>query len=402
MTGAAPRQSSEVTVVRHLSRIAFISLATICAGGEAGAQLAGKEVHIGIGGPLTTGAASFGVEMRQAVQLAVDERNATGGILGAKIVADAVDDAADNQKGEAAAKHFCDDPADLAVVGHVNSGVTIAASTVYNGCGLVMLTPMASSPGVTDRGLANIFRLTNRDDRKGPGLASYLYKVDGKRRAIVVDDQTPYGKGLADSFAKGFEGVGGTILARKAVTVGDTDFHAMLSGLPKDFDFLFFGGIREGALILKQMRETGMNALFACGDGCWDVKGFIVPSEGAAMKGEGVRILSAAPSLGKVPGSSEFAARYTAKYGAINNYAANSYDSARIAMAAIEQAATTKKGMPTRAEVLSAIKSLKFQGIAYARPVEWTANGDNAAAVIFVNVVEGDHFREVDQIAGAN
>src|SRR5258708_26087275 len=118
------------------------------------------------------------------------------------------------------------------------------------------------------------------------------------------------------------------------------------------------------------MRETGMNALFACGDGCWAVKGFIVPSEGAAMKGEGARILSAAPSLGKVPGSSEFAARYTAKYGAINNYAANSYDSARIAMAAIEQVATTKKGMPTRAEVLSAIKSLKFQGIAYARPVE--------------------------------
>jgi branched-chain amino acid transport system substrate-binding protein len=389
-------------MVRYLSCIALFSLATLGASGQADAQLAGQEIHIGIGGPLTTGSASFGIEMRQAVQLAVDERNATGGILGAKILADAVDDAADSQKGEAAARHFCDDPADLAVVGHVNSGVTIAASTIYDGCGLVMITPMASSPGVTERGLAHIFRLTNRDDRKGPGLASYLYKTDGKRRAIVVDDQTPYGKGLADSFAKGFESVGGSILARQAVTVGETDFHAMLGGLPKDFDFLFFGGIREGALILKQMRELGMNALFACGDGCWDVKGFIVPSEGAAMKGEGVRILSAAPSLGKVPGSTEFAARYTGKYGPINNYAANSYDSARIAMAAIEQAAAAKKGMPTRAEVLSAMKSLRFQGIAYARPVQWTAKGDNEAAVIFVNVVDGDHFREVDQIAGAN
>src|SRR5260370_9318255 len=104
MTRAAPRQSSEVTVVRHLSRIAFISLATICAGGEAGAQLAGKEVHIGIGGPLTTGAASFGVEMRQAVQLAVDERNATGGILRPKIVADADDEAAGTHQSEAPAK----------------------------------------------------------------------------------------------------------------------------------------------------------------------------------------------------------------------------------------------------------------------------------------------------------
>src|SRR5438270_13937075 len=105
--------------------------------GPAAAQLAGKEIHLGIGGPLTTGAASFGVEMRQAVQLAVDERNAAGGILGAKIIADAVDDAADNQKGEAAAKHFCDDPADLAVIGHVNTAVTTAASTIYAGCALV-------------------------------------------------------------------------------------------------------------------------------------------------------------------------------------------------------------------------------------------------------------------------
>ena len=384
------------------TRTAVLSLAILCASGYASAQMAGKEIHIGIGGPLTTGSATFGIEMRQAVDLAVAEKNAAGGILGATIVADAQDDAADTAKGEAAARHFCDDPSDLGVVGHVNSGVTIAASTVYSGCGLVILTPMSSSPGVTDRGLPTIFRLTNRDDRKGPGLANYLYTVDGKRRAVVVDDQTQYGKGLADNFAKGFEAAGGAIAARQAVKVGDTDFHALLNGLPKDFDFLFFGGIREGALILKQMRGLGINALFACGDGCWDVKGFIVPAGDATTKGEGVRILSAAPSLGKVPGSSEFATRYAAKYGAINNYAANSYDSARLVIAAIEQAAQAKQALPTRAEVLGALKALRFQGIAYARPVEWNAKGDNVSAVIFVNVVDGDHFREIDQIAGAN
>jgi len=281
-------------VIGISARIAIVSLAALCASGQAGAQLAGNEIHLGVGGPLTTGSATFGIEMRQAVELAVEEKNATGGILGAKIVADAADDAADNQKGEAVAKRFCDDPADLGVVGHVNSGVTIAASNVYSGCGLVMITPMSSSPGVTDRGLANVFRLTNRDDRKGPGLANYLHTVNGKRRAVVIDDQTQYGKGLADNFAKGFEGAGGAVVARQVVKVGDTDFHAMLSGLPKDFDVLFFAGIREGALILKQMRELAINTLFSCGDGCWDVKGFIVPADGATTKGEGVRVLSAA------------------------------------------------------------------------------------------------------------
>lgn len=387
-------------MVRHLVMGALIGFGIAAPIGPATAQLAGKEIHIGVAGPLTTGSAGLGVEQRQAVELAIDEKNAAGGILGAKVVSDVVDDAADIPKGEAAAKHFCDDAGDLGVVGHVNSGVTIAASAVYAQCGLVMLTAMSSNPGVTENGRPTIFRLTNRDDRKGPGIASYLYKA-GKRRAAVVDDGTPYGKGIADAFSKGFENAGGTVATRQSVKVGDTAFGGLIDGLPKEVDVLFFGGIREGALILKGMRERGINTLFACGDGCWDVKGFIVPSEGAATTGEGVRILSAAPSIGKVPGSAEFAQRYTAKYGPINNYAANAYDSARIVMAAIEEAARTKGGMPTRAEVLTAMKGLKFQGIAYARPVEWTEKGDNKAAVIFVNTVDGDSFREIDEIAGA-
>jgi branched-chain amino acid transport system substrate-binding protein len=382
----------------RLLAVASLAVLALTLAPPASAQLAGKEIHIGIGGPLTTGAATFGVEMRQAVELAIAEKNAAGGILGATLVPDAVDDGADAAKGEAAAQHFCDDPADLAVVGHVNSGVTIAASKVYAKCGLVVLTPMSSSPGVTENGLANVFRLTNRDDRKGPGLATYLRTKMQKERAVVVDDQTPYGKGLADAFADGFTKAGGTVEKRTSVKVGDTDFSGLLGGLPGNFDVFFFGGIREGALILKEMREKGMNQLFACGDGCWDVKGFVIPSQGAAVKGEGVRILSAAPSLGKVPGSADFAAHYTAKYGPINNYAASSYDSARIVMAAIEAAAVATKGMPSRADVLTAMRGLKFQGIAYARPVEWDAKGDNKAAVIFVNVVDGDHFKEVDEI----
>jgi branched-chain amino acid transport system substrate-binding protein len=380
-------------------RVVLAALLAVVIAGPASAQLAGQEIHIGVGGPLTTGSATFGVEMRQAVELAVAEKNAGGGILGARVVAVAADDQADNQKGAAVAKGFCDDPADLGVVGHVNSGVTIAAAPVYAGCGLAMITPMSSNPGVTEQGLANVFRLTNRDDRKGPGLARWLYG-EGKRRAVVLDDGTVYGKGLADGFVTGFEGAGGAVAARESVKVGETDFRPLLNRLPKDFDLLFFAGIREGAYIVKDMRALGLNQLFACGDGCWSVDGFIKPAGDAATAGEGVRILSAAPALGKVPGSADFAARYTAKYGAINNYAANSYDSARILMAAIEQAAKAKNAIPTRADVVAAVRASRLQGIAYARPVAWDAKGDNTSAVIFVNTVEDHRFKEIDEIVG--
>ncbi len=360
------------------------------------AQLDGKVIKIGIGGPLTATSAGFGVEMKQAVELAVDERNDSGGVAGAKVVAIAVDDQADAATGKAAAKTFCDDPAILGVVGHVNSGVAIATGKIYADCGLAVITPMASNPQVTDSGFATVFRLTNRDDRKGPGLARYLMQKMSKKRALVVDDGTPYGIGLADQFVAGFS-AGGTVVARESVKVGDRDFADFVQSWPKDFDVLFFAGIREGALILKEMRAQGLTQLFTCGDGCWDTKAFIQAAEGAATKAEGVRILSAAPAIGTVPGSSEFGAKYTAKYGPINNYAANSYDSARVLMVAMAEATKAKQGIPTRADVVDALRNLTFQGIAYARPVQWTAKGDNKSAVIFINAVEGDHFKQIDQ-----
>ena len=181
---------------------------------------------------------------------------------------------------------------------------------------------MASNPAITEQGLANVFRLTNRDDHKGPGLAQWLTTKMGKKAAVVVDDGTPYGKGLADQFANGFAAAGGAVVRRWTAKSGQTDFAAEVAELPKDFDVMFFGGIKEGAYVLKDMRKAGLNQVFACGDGCWSVGGFIKPAEGAATAGEGVRVLSAAPALGKVPGSAEFAERYKARFGPINNYAA--------------------------------------------------------------------------------
>ena len=364
----------------------------------AAAQLQGQTIRIAIGAPLTGGAASFGIEMKNAVELAVEEQNAAGGVLGARVEARVADDEASDAKGQTVATGFCGDPTVLAVVGHVNSNVSTSASNVYAGCGLAMLTPMSSNPAVTDRGLPNVFRLTNRDDHKGPGLATYLYRKLGKRRAVVIDDQTAYGKGLADLFAGTFARLGGTVVARRAVKVGDRDFQALLAGLPPDFDVLFFGGIAEAAYVLKQMREKGLNQLFACGDGCWNVKGFIQPAEGASTRGEGVIVLSAAPAVGRVPGSAAFAERYTKRFGPIANYAVNSYDAARLVLLAIERAAGASGGLPTRAAVIGALRSLHYQGIAYARPVEWDAKGDNMAAVIFLNIVDGDRFKEVGEI----
>src|SRR5215470_9657026 len=118
----------------------LVSVLVLGAAAPAAAQLGGKEVKIGIGGPLTTTSAGFGVEMKQAVDLAVDERNAAGGVAGAKVLGVAVDDKADPEAGKVVAQGFCDDPAVLGVVGHVNSGVAIATGPIYADCSLAVIT----------------------------------------------------------------------------------------------------------------------------------------------------------------------------------------------------------------------------------------------------------------------
>src|SRR5262249_51555979 len=98
-----------------IDRIVGAAIVIVLASAPAAAQLAGQEIHVGVGGPLTTASATFGLEMRNAVEFAVAEKNAGGGILGAHVAALPADDQADNQKGTTVAKGFCDDPADLGV-----------------------------------------------------------------------------------------------------------------------------------------------------------------------------------------------------------------------------------------------------------------------------------------------
>ena len=115
-------------MTRRLGTITFLLVGLLAARSDlAGAQLQGQVIRIGIGAPLTGGAASFGVEMKNAVELAVDEENIAGGVLGARIETRAFDDEASDATGQAGAGVLCQDPAVLAVVGHVNSNVSMAA-----------------------------------------------------------------------------------------------------------------------------------------------------------------------------------------------------------------------------------------------------------------------------------
>jgi len=357
--------------------------------------LSGKTIRLGIGAPLSGPSALLGTEMTQAVELAIEEANAAGGILGATISAFVQDDASDLERGKSVAHTFCADRNLLGVVGHYSSDVSIAVSEVYLKCDLPMLTPIASNPELTDRRLPNVFRFTNRDDRTAQSISEYLYGNLGERRAVIVESRSAYGKSMAHWFAKAFVEVGGEVIARHEVDVGQRDFQSLIAALPRDFDLLFYGGTFEGAFVLKSMRDAGLIQRFAAGDGCWDVKNFVEPAGDALSQGAGVLVLSATPAIGYVRGSSDFAQRYQNRYGPMINYAVNFYDCTRALMRGLEAATTAADRLPDRAEVVNSIRTLKVDGIAYPQPIEWDRKGDNTAAVTALYEVAADGFHQV-------
>src|SRR5262245_51443605 len=133
--------ATEVMSMRRLAILLASSLLSIAVASSAASQLAGTPIRLAIGGPLSGGTATFGIEMKQAVELAVEEQNAAGGLLGSRVEVRVADDEANDAKGQAVARGFCEDPTVLGVVGHVNSNVRITPSKVYQACGLSLLTP---------------------------------------------------------------------------------------------------------------------------------------------------------------------------------------------------------------------------------------------------------------------
>ncbi|MGA9482725.1 MAG: branched-chain amino acid ABC transporter substrate-binding protein [Candidatus Acidiferrales bacterium] len=361
-------------------------------------------VTIGIAAPFSCEAKLLGREMKQAIELAIDEVNSQGGILGQEILTFALDDQSEVERGLGVAEEFARRPDVLAVIGHYSSDVTIAAADVYHQASLAVVAPIASNPDLTEKRLPNVFRFTNRDDETGLAIAQFLYRELGKRRAVLVESATAYGRSMAQQFGDAFQRLGGEIVYRQIVQSGARSFDGLIRSLPKDFDVVFYGGSFEGAYILRSMRSEGHGQRFAAGDGCWDKSNFLIPAGNALLQGEGVLVLSATPEIGLVPGSSEFAKKYSQRFGPITNYAVNSYDATRFVLNAISQIETETGQKPNRSAVPMAIRSAKYRGIAYPQQVHWNVQGDNLASLTALYEVTDGDFHQVAEVPrrGAN
>jgi len=254
----------------------------VLAAGLAFAGAASAQIKLGVAGPITGANASFGAQLTHGVAQAAEDINKAGGILGQKIEVEQGDDVSDPKQGVSVANKFVGDGVKF-VIGHFNSGVTIPASEVYADNGILEITPSATNPKITERGLWDIFRTCGRDDQQGKLWADLALGELKDKKIAIVHDKTTYGQGLADA-ARGFMNAGGKKeVLYEGVNTGEKEYSAIVSKIKASgADYLMWGGLHtEGGLIIRQMRDQGMKTVVISGDGITD-------NEFASIGGPGV------------------------------------------------------------------------------------------------------------------
>jgi branched-chain amino acid transport system substrate-binding protein len=225
------------------------------------------DITIGVQGPISGQYAAFGEQLKRGAEKAVADINAAGGVNGEKIALEIGDDACDPKQAVAAANQLASKGAKF-VAGAFCSSSSIPASAVYAEEGIVQISPASTNPTYTEQGLWNTNRVCGRDDAQGAVAGAFLAAHYKDKKIAIIDDKSAYGKGLADETRKALNAAGVKEVLNESYTPGEKDYTALVSKMKEaGIDAVYVGGYHtEGGLILRQMREQGLNAQMLSGD----------------------------------------------------------------------------------------------------------------------------------------
>jgi branched-chain amino acid transport system substrate-binding protein len=339
-------------------------------------------IKIAIQSPLSGEQAALGEHIKLGAQLAVEEATKPFKALGFDLVFVPYDDQAKPEVGVANARNVVADPDVLVLVGHFNSGVALPASEVYKDAMLAMISPANTATEITDRGYPNVNRVCGRDDVQGPVGARFAAQDLKLKSVYIIHDKTLYGQGVADNFRNEANKLGLKVLGYEG-TEERANFSPIITPMrAKNPGLVYFGGIyHQGGLLLKQMREKGMNAVFMGPDGLDSSE--MVKISGAQVVGSYYTTVAGPPDA--YPESAAFAKKFKQRFGKeVESFAMYGYDAALVGIKAIEQSLQTNGGKkPSRAEVSAAVRKLKdFKGVTGS--IAFDNKGDPVKAKYFV------------------
>ncbi len=232
------------------------------------AGVAHAEVVIAVAGPFSGNLAVLGEEMKAGAERAVADINQAGGVNGETVRLEEMDDACDAKTADAVANQLAGKGVAM-VVGHLCLVSSIAASTVYAGNKIVEISPATTYPKYTDeRPGPGIFRLAGRDDQQGIVAGNFLASRFGNKNIAVIDDNSTYGKGLADTARRAMNAAGKKEAFTETYQPDAADFSDLVFRMKaSNIDVVYVGGsYPDVARIARALRDQAMSTIIVAGD----------------------------------------------------------------------------------------------------------------------------------------
>ena len=353
------------------------STGTDAATTEAGSA-SGETFKIGGIGPVTGGAAVYGLAVKNGAQIAIDEINEAGGINGYQIEYNFQDDECDAEKSVNAYNALKDWDMDI-LMGTVTSGCCVAVTPKTAEDNMFQVTPSGSSVDILSAGNGNVFQVCFTDPNQGIASAQYIgQKKLATKIGIIYDSSDVYSTGIYEKFTAEAPNQGLEIVAAEAFTADNkTDFTTQLQKIKDagaELVFLPFY-YTEATLVLQQASTMGFAPKFF---GCDGLDGILSVENFDTSLAEGVILLTpfAADS------SDDATVSFVKKYGELtggetpNQFAADAYDAIYIIKAAAEEAGV-KAGMSTEdicAAMKTAMTKISVDGLT-GQAMKWAADG---------------------------
>lgn len=242
--------------------IVIVALSRTPSSGPSGSMSGAGPLTIGAVVPLTGDGASYGIPIRRAGEIAVEEINAAGGISGRQLKVVWEDGKCEGKEATSAAQKLINVDQVPVIFGGVCSSETLAMAPLAEAAKVLVMSPSATSPDITGAG-DFIFRTAPSDAAAGAVAAEYAYNKLGAKKAAVISQTTDYAQGLRKVFTVRFAELGGEIVADETYNAGDTDMRTQIlkvqTGAPEVI-YLLPQAESSGVLLLKQLTANGVEA----------------------------------------------------------------------------------------------------------------------------------------------
>ncbi|MEO6874448.1 MAG: ABC transporter substrate-binding protein [Opitutaceae bacterium] len=385
----SPLRSSRLV---HFTTIVVCGLLLASCAKKAPDASASDVIKVGEFASLTGKEAAFGQSSHKGTMLAIEELNATGGVLGKKVELLTEDDQSKQGESATIVKKLISRDQVIAILGEVASGRSLEAAPICQAAKIPQISPSSTNPAVTQTG-NYIFRVCFIDPFQGTAMAKFAKgTLHLNKVALLTSVSSPYSVGLAKYFKETFAAIGGEVTIEQKYSEGDKDFKAQLTAIKAaNVDGIFVPGYyTEAALISKQARELDLNYPIFGGDG-WEAPQ-LIEIGGKAM--EGTYYSTHYSPENSSPAVQDFVKKFRARFDGEtpDAMAALGYDSAMVLADAIKRAGTTDG--PKLRDAIAATKN--YNGVTGLTTIDANRNATKSAVVI---TVKNGAFKFVESIA---